>query len=285
MFNAQGDVVALVDGTGKVVVEYSYDAWGQPLTITGSMKDTLGKANPLRYRCYVYDEETGMYYMGGRYYKPEMCRWISAEPNVDMAGFDSGAGLIQYNVYAYCANNPINNFDPTGEFMISTAVLVGIGIGALVGGIIGGIYGYNKAQKEGADKGDYWKYVVGYAVGGAIVGGVAGGVVGYGTGVALGAKFSGGLTAKSISKALSSVGKNTVHHIMQEKHAWGNVLKDVSWNSVKNLIKKTMKNGATRLIKDQGKTKVYESVYNNIVVRYAVVNGNIRISDAWVRTR
>ena len=59
MFNAQGDVVALVDGTGKVVVEYSYDAWGQPLTITGSMKDTLGKVNPLRYRCYVYDEETG----------------------------------------------------------------------------------------------------------------------------------------------------------------------------------------------------------------------------------
>ena len=48
MFNAQGDVVALVDGTGKVVVEYSYDAWGQPLTITGSMKDTLGKVNPLR---------------------------------------------------------------------------------------------------------------------------------------------------------------------------------------------------------------------------------------------
>ena len=63
MFNAQGDVVALVDGTGKVVVEYSYDAWGQPLTITGSMKDTLGKANPLRYRCYVYDEETGLYYL------------------------------------------------------------------------------------------------------------------------------------------------------------------------------------------------------------------------------
>ena len=66
MFNAQGDVVALVDGTGKVVVEYSYDAWGQPLTITGSMKDTLGKANPLRYRCYVYDEETGLYYLGSR---------------------------------------------------------------------------------------------------------------------------------------------------------------------------------------------------------------------------
>ena len=70
MFNAQGDVVALVDGTGKLVVEYSYDAWGQPLTITGSMKDTLGKANPLRYRCYVYDEETGMYYLGSRYYNP-----------------------------------------------------------------------------------------------------------------------------------------------------------------------------------------------------------------------
>ncbi len=79
MFNAQGDVVALVDGTGKVVVEYSYDAWGQPLTITGSMKDTLGKVNPLRYRCYVYDEETGLYYLGSRYYNLVMGRFINAD--------------------------------------------------------------------------------------------------------------------------------------------------------------------------------------------------------------
>ena len=84
MFNAQGDVVALVDGTGKVVVEYSYDAWGNPLSISGSMKDTLGKMNPLRYRAYVYDEETGLYYISNRYYNPEMGRFISADTTLSL---------------------------------------------------------------------------------------------------------------------------------------------------------------------------------------------------------
>ena len=112
MFNAQGDVVALVDGTGKVVVEYSYDAWGQPLTITGSMKDTLGKANPLRYRCYVYDEETGMYYLGSRYYNPVMGRFINADNVISGIGGD----LRGYSAFAYCFNNPINMCDLSGHW-------------------------------------------------------------------------------------------------------------------------------------------------------------------------
>ena len=112
MFNAQGDVVALVDGTGKVVVEYSYDAWGQPLTITGSMMDTLGKANPLRYRCYVYDEETGLYYLGSRYYNPVMGRFINADSYISM-----GHDILGGNLFTYCANNPVNHLDPTGHFV------------------------------------------------------------------------------------------------------------------------------------------------------------------------
>ena len=73
-----------------------------------------------------------------RYYDPEVGRWISPEPNVHEGEFDENAGLIGYNVYADCANNPVNNLDPTGEFLISTAVLIGIGIGALTGGVAGG---------------------------------------------------------------------------------------------------------------------------------------------------
>ena len=61
-------MVGLVDGSGKLVVEYTYDAWGQLLSMIGSRANDLGKANQLRYRSYVYDDETGMYYLGSRYY-------------------------------------------------------------------------------------------------------------------------------------------------------------------------------------------------------------------------
>lgn len=69
--DAQGDVTGLVASSGTQVVAYTCDAWGNPLTTTGTMADTLGKLNPLRYRGYVYDTETGIYYVASRYYDPE----------------------------------------------------------------------------------------------------------------------------------------------------------------------------------------------------------------------
>ena len=281
--NLQGDIINITDGTGAKVVTYTYNAWGKLMSMTGNME--LAVNNPFRYRGYYYDVETGFYYVSSRYYDPEIGRWISPEPNVYNSEFDDGAGLIGYNVYAYCANNPVNNIDPTGEFVISTAVLIGIGIGALIGVTVGGVYGYKKAVKNNVAKQDRWKYVVGYGLGGAVVGGVIGGFVGYGAGVALGAKASSGLVVKSISKALSSVSRNTMHHIMQSKHAWGQVLKRATWNNVKSLINTTMQKGATTLINKQGNALIYEAVRNNVVVRYAVIDGIIKISDAWVKTR
>lgn len=69
--NAQGDVTGLVASSGAQVVAYTYDAWGNPLTTTGTMAGTLGKLNPFRYRGYVYDAETGIHYVASRYYDPE----------------------------------------------------------------------------------------------------------------------------------------------------------------------------------------------------------------------
>ena len=66
--NAQGDIVGIVDTSGNTVVSYTYDAWGKLLTTTGTMASTLGAYNPLRYRGYVYDAETGLYYLTSRYY-------------------------------------------------------------------------------------------------------------------------------------------------------------------------------------------------------------------------
>ena len=126
MLDAQGNVVGLVDGSGKLVVEYTYDAWGQLLSMTGSRANDLGKANPLRYRSYVYDDETGMYYLGSRYYNPTMCRFINAD-SVSVVHEASGK-LTDKNLFAYCDNNPVMRKDGGGEFW---TVLAGAVIGAI----------------------------------------------------------------------------------------------------------------------------------------------------------
>ena len=70
VLNLQGDVVKLVDGGGTSVASYAYDAWGNILSSSGSKAEI----NPLRYRGYYYDTETGFYYLQSRYYDPvKMC--------------------------------------------------------------------------------------------------------------------------------------------------------------------------------------------------------------------
>ena len=74
------------------------------------MAGTLGAANPLRYRGYVYDSETGLYYLQSRYYDPEICRFINAD-----AFASTGQSLIGGDAFAYCLNNPVRFVDKTGH--------------------------------------------------------------------------------------------------------------------------------------------------------------------------
>lgn len=69
--NLQGDIVGIIDSNGNEVVQYTYDAWGKVLSTAGTMASTLGTVQPFRYRGYVYDVETGLYYLRSRYYNPE----------------------------------------------------------------------------------------------------------------------------------------------------------------------------------------------------------------------
>ena len=106
--NAQGDVTGLVNASGTQVVSYGYDPWGAPMSTDGTMASTLGTANPLRYRGYVYDEETELYYLRSRYYAALRSRML----NHDSRLFKNET--FEFNGYVYCMNNPIAYHDPSG---------------------------------------------------------------------------------------------------------------------------------------------------------------------------
>ena len=104
----QGDIVAILDENGNAVVSYGYDAWGAPLWCTGELAETLGKVQPFRYRGYVYDEETELYYLRSRYYAALRSRML----NHDSRLFKNET--FEFNGYVYCMNNPIAYHDPSG---------------------------------------------------------------------------------------------------------------------------------------------------------------------------
>ena len=82
----------------------------------------IGLLNPIRYRGYYYDIETGLYYLQTRYYDPETGRFINAD------GFlSTGQGVLGYNMYAYCMNNPVILYDPTG----TSGLLLALGKGLI----------------------------------------------------------------------------------------------------------------------------------------------------------
>ena len=112
--NAQGDVTGLVNASGTQVVSYTYDPWGAPMSTDGTMAATLGAANPLRYRGYVYDSETGLYYLSSRYYNPTWGRFVNAD-TADVLGASPDKANWDKNLFAYCDNDPINRQDDEGD--------------------------------------------------------------------------------------------------------------------------------------------------------------------------
>ena len=111
--NSRGDVVALYNSSGSITALYEYDAYGNvTVKSTNGQVNTseshIANINPIRYRGYVYDTETGFYYLQSRYYDPTTCRFVNADGQLNTNTF------IGCNQFAYCDNNPIMCYDPNG---------------------------------------------------------------------------------------------------------------------------------------------------------------------------
>ncbi len=116
--NLQGDIISIVDENGTILLNYSYDSWGDVDYIIPSGSNLLLAAmlatlNPFTYRSYCYDYDIGLYYLQSRYYDPEICRFINAD-STDYLGV-SGT-LLSCNLFAYCDNEPVGTIDAAGTW-------------------------------------------------------------------------------------------------------------------------------------------------------------------------
>ena len=197
--NLLGDVIGIYNTSGIKVGGYAYDAWGN-CTITLNTNNIATK-NPIRYRGYYYDEESGLYYLNARYYSPTWRRFISPDDTAYLDA-ENPNGL---NLYTYCNNDPVNYADPSGNdpkwwqwalfgigvalvavaagmAFIGTGGIAAFGMGALIGSIalggIGAVAGGAIGYATGGVDGILGGAMAGFGIG-AIVGFVVGGTIGY----------------------------------------------------------------------------------------------------------
>ena len=178
VLNLQGDVVKLVTESGAVAASYEYDAWGNILSQSGSMAD----ANPLRYRGYYYDSETGFYYLQSRYYDPATRRFI----NADVYSSTDTSDAVSCDMFVYCGNNPTASSDSDGEFW---HIVIGAVIGAVANALSTAVDAVKESGWDALSDGKTWAKIGTSALAGAINGGVTASGVG-----ALAAGVVGGIT-------------------------------------------------------------------------------------------
>ena len=131
-------MVGIIDNGGSVVAKYSYDAWGNILGVTNGVgepiteTDHIANINPIRYRGYYYDSETGFYYLQSRYYDPVTQRFLNADAVV--AGVS--ASINGYNLFAYCFNNPVNLDDSEGNWPVWATIAIVAAAAVVVSGVV-----------------------------------------------------------------------------------------------------------------------------------------------------
>ena len=198
VLNLQGDVVKLVTESGAVAASYEYDAWGNILSQSGSMAEK----NPLRYRGYYYDTETGFYYVSSRYYDPEVGRWINADA-ADYIGADGSP--LSYNLFAYCLNNPVNMTDPTGNWPKLSKIFTAVAIAAVAVAAVAVTVATCGAAAPALA-----------VAGGGIIGGMSAGAVATATSVATGAMIVAGVSTTAAAVTEKVAKRNNSVYVLKD---------------------------------------------------------------------
>jgi len=248
--NIQNDIIGIMDEEFNKIVTYEYDSWGLFTNIIDDSDNNIGTINPYRYRSYYYDNETGLYYLGNRYYNPIWGRFI----NVDSTTGQVGGSPIGHNMYQYAFNNPINFADEVGNWpkwlkkavaavAIVTAVTVvavtatvvasgtvfaviavGVAKGAAIGAVSGAVIGAASGAVSNRVKTGSWKDSGKAAINGAANGALSGAITG---------AVSGGISSTSqVLKAAQKWGATQTRspiknmnshfrkHVLKEKHSY-----------------------------------------------------------------
>ncbi|MDE6752387.1 MAG: DNRLRE domain-containing protein [Eubacterium sp.] len=198
--NMRGDVEDLYWGSGNLACHYTYDTWGNVISVTDingkeiTNANHIGLMNPIRYRGYYFDSEIGMYYLQSRYYNPQVGRFISADGQLNN-------DLLGNNLFTYCGNNPVTRSDDDGQGWWIAA-------GAIVGALISG----GTKIVSNVMSGTKWYD----GVAGALVGGAVSGAITAATCNTTAAAFAGA-AAESVTNQLLSYIPTACKAVGQDK--------------------------------------------------------------------
>lgn len=147
--NSRNDVIGLYDKNGSLIAKYNYDVWGNKLSVTNQNDVTItsdthiANFQSLRYRSYYYDTDSGFYYLQSRYYDPVTHRFINADGLVS-----TSTGVLGYNMFACCNNNPVNCSDPSGRKWVKAVIAVVVVVAVI---LVGKAIADNKINKSDAN--------------------------------------------------------------------------------------------------------------------------------------
>lgn len=140
-----GSACLVSDANGRVVARAQYHAFGGLASLENG--DAL---SPYRFLMKEFDDRTGLYYFGARYYHPRLGRFVSPDALI-VGGPDDWLGVpAALNPYGYAMNNPLTLVDVNGNWLgwfiggivIAGAIVLTGGVGAAAAGaIVGGLAG------------------------------------------------------------------------------------------------------------------------------------------------